>query len=403
MTNPARNPIEDLRGVSRLAVAATRGITALVEAMQVTIASGPAVLGQPLAGPARIATRPTYGIIRGVTRLIGGGVDRTLALLAPLIGTAAPGVEHEAVLAALNGVLGDYLDEHGNPLAIEMQLRHAGVALALTPEALRTTLPRAGAKVVVLIHGSCMNDLQWNRRGHDHGAALARELGYTPIYVHYNTGLHVSINGRMLATLVEQLVTAWPVAIDDLALIGHSMGGLVARSACHAADQASHAWRRQLRSLITLGTPHHGAPLERGGSWVDVLLGLSRYSAPLVRLGQIRSAGVTDLRYGNVRDEDWQGLDRFADRGDRRHPLALPAGVACYAIAATLATSGNERSPGDGLVPVPSALGRHASPALTLAFPDAHRWIAPATGHNDLLDAAAVYAKLRSWLAATEA
>jgi hypothetical protein len=394
----ARNHVDDLRGVSRLAFEATRGITALVEAMHVTIASGPAILGAPLAAPARTATRPIYGLLQGVMQLIGGGVDRALTQLAPLLGASVPGSEREAVLAVLNGVLGDYLSERGNPLAIDMHLRHAGMRLALGADALRAALPDAGDKLVVLVHGSCMNDRQWTRRGHDHGAALARDLGYTPIYVQYNSGLHISTNGRALDALLEQLVTTWPVRLAELSIIGHSMGGLVARSACHAGEQADRAWRSQLRSLITLGTPHHGAPLERGGAWVDQLLGLSRYSAPFARLGQIRSAGVTDLRHGNVRDDDWQGLARFAHRDDRRHPLALPAGVPCYAIAGTTATEPRAHPPGDGLVPVDSALGVHASPARTLAFPDAHRFTAAATGHVELLSAPAVYARLRSWL-----
>jgi len=398
----ARSHVDDLRAVSRLAFEATRGITALVEAMHLTIASGPAILGKPLAGPARVVTRPIYGVILGVMQWIGGGVDRALAQLAPLLGASTPGPEREAVLAVLNGVLGDYLRERGNALAIEMRLRHDGAPLVLTADALRTTLPAAGGKLVVLVHGSCMNDLQWNRRGHDHGAALARDLGYTPIYVHYNSGLHISTNGRALDALLEQLVTAWPVPITDLAIVGHSMGGLVARSACHLGEQAARAWRSRLRSFVTLGTPHHGAPLERGGAWVDQLLGLSRYSAPFTRLGQIRSAGVTDLRFGNVRDDDWQGLPRFAHHDDRRQPLALPAGVQCYAIAGTSATEPGAHPPGDGLVPVDSALGVHASPALTLAFPEAHRFLAAATGHVELLDAPAVYARLRSWLSPAE-
>jgi len=399
MMKHARNHVDDLRGVTRLAFDATRGVTALVEAMHVTIASGPAVLGQPLSTPARVITRPIYGVIQGVMQLIGGGIDRALAQLAPLLGASIPGSEREALLAVLNGVLGDYLMERGNPLAITMRLRTAGKPLALTADALRAALPDATRKLVVLVHGSCMNDLQWNRRGHDHGAALARELGATPIYVHYNTGLHISSNGRALDALLEQLVAGWPVPLETLAIVGHSMGGLVARSACHVAEQAGHAWRQQLRSLVTIGSPHHGAPLERGGAWIDQLLGLNRYSAPFTRLGQIRSAGVTDLRHGNVCDEDWQGIDRFGHTDDRRQPLPLPAGVQCYAIAGTTAAEPGPRAPGDGLVPIDSALGVHASPDLTLGFPDAHRATVAATGHVELLASPAVYAQLRAWLA----
>lgn len=398
MTRNARSHGHDLRGATRLAIDATRGVTSLVEAMHVTIAGGPAILGQPLAAPARLVTRPVYGIIRGVTQLVGSGIDVALAQLVPLLGASAPSFEREAMLAALNGVLGDHLRERGNPLAITMRLRHGGEPLELEPEALRHALPRASAKLVVLIHGLCTTDRHWMRDGHDHGAALERDLGYTPIYVHYNTGLHISTNGRELATLLEALVAAWPVALDELVLVGHSMGGLVARSACHAGEQAGHAWRRRLGALITLGSPHHGAPLERGGHGIDVLVGSNRYTAPFGRLGRIRSAGITDLRFGNVLDEHWHGADRFAQRQDRRRPLALPGDVRCYAIAGALVTASGHRRSGDGLVTTASALGIHETSALTLAFPDAHRWTAPGIGHVGLLGAPSVYRTMRSWL-----
>ncbi|HEY0191962.1 MAG TPA: hypothetical protein VGC42_12670 [Kofleriaceae bacterium] len=394
MPNKPRSHVEDLRGASRLAVEATRGVTALVEAMHQVIASGPASLGAPLAGPARAATGLAYGAVRGVASLVGAGIDLALGQLGPLFGAGTPGAERDAVLAVLNGVLGDYLHETGNPLATEMRLRPEG-----TP----------GGKLLVLVHGSSMTDRHWLQGGHDHGAALARDLGYTPIYVQYNSGLHISTNGRVLADQLEQLVAGWPVPIDELVLLCHSMGGLVARSACHAG--AAHAWRARLRALITLGSPHHGAPLERAGNWVDVLLGVSRYSAPLARLGKIRSAGVTDLRFGNVLDEHWHARDRFELRADDRTPLPLPAGVRCFAVAASLspapAPTPREapaspapaaRLRGDGLVPVDSALGVHATPALTLGFPDAHRSIAYATGHVQLLGSATVYDTLRTWL-----
>jgi PGAP1-like protein len=395
-----RNPVDDLRGATRLAVEATRGVTELVEAMHHSIGGGPAILGRPLDGPTRLFTRPVYGSIRGVTRLVGAGIDVALAGLAPLLGERAPGLEREAVLAALNGVLGDYLAESGNPLAIEMRLRSGGHPLELERQALRLAFPQATGKLLVLVHGSCLNDRRWARLGHDHGAALARDLGFTPVYLHYNTGLHISVNGRAFATLLEALVAAWPAPIDELVIVAHSMGGLVSRSACHHGEAAGHTWRRKLGKLVCLGSPHHGAPLERGGHWVDVLLGVSRYSAPLARLGKIRSAGVTDMRFGNVLDEHWAGRDRFAHAHDDRTPLKLPAGVQCYAIAATKATGAGGKRMGDGLVPVDSALGRHARPELTLGFPEAHQWIAQGMGHFDLLSRAEVYATIRSWLSA---
>jgi hypothetical protein len=399
VTKKARNAVDDLRGASRLAVEATRSVASLVEAMHRNIGAGPDILGRPLEGPTRILTGPIYGSIRGVTRLVGAGIDLALARLAPLLGERAPGAEREAVLAALNGVLGDYLDASGNPLAIEMRLRHHGHPLELEEQALRAAFPKAGAKLLVLVHGSCLGDRQWTRMGHDHGTALARDLGFTPVYLHYNSGLHISTNGRTFAGLLERLVAEWPAPLDELVIVAHSMGGLVSRSACHFAEAAGHAWRRKLRKLVCLGSPHHGAPLERGGHWVDLLLGISRYGAPLARLGKIRSAGVTDLRFGNVLDEHWEGRDRFAHVGDVRRRLKLPEGVQCYAIAATKTpceAGGKLRS--DGLVPVDSALGRHRKAALTLGFPEAHQWIGFGMGHLDLLSRAEVYATTRAWL-----
>jgi pimeloyl-ACP methyl ester carboxylesterase len=400
MSKHVRSHIDDLRGMGRLAIEATRGVTALVQKMHVTIASGPAILGQPLAGPARLTTGVVYATIHGITKLVGTSLDLALAQLGPVVKASAPGIQREIVLAAINGVLGDYLDETGNPLAIEMQLRAGGQPLELEPEALRAALPHATSKIVVLLHGLCMTDIQWLRAGHDHGAALERDLGYTPVYLRYNSGRHVSMNGRALAPLLEQLVASWPVAVDELVLLGHSMGGLVARSAWCAGVEAGHAWCSRLRALITLGTPHHGAPLERGGNWIDRLLDISPYSAPLGALGRIRSAGVTDLRFGNVLDEHWQGRDRFAHGDDPRCACPLPDGVHCHAIAGSLSTAPGLRLLGDGLVPVASALGKHARPELGLGFPDAHRWIALGTGHLELLGAPAVYAKIREWLAA---
>ncbi len=393
-----RNPVDALRGASRLAVEATKGVANLVEAMHSKIAGGPAVLGRPLEGPTRILIRPIYGGIRTVTTLVGAGIDVALARVAPLLGESRTGVEYEAVLAVVNGVLGDYLSDTKNPLAIEMRLRQGGRPLMLDKKELRAAIPQAGGKVLVLVHGSCLNDLEWNRQGHDHGAALACDLGYTPVYLHYNSGLHISTNGHAFAEILDRLVAEWPAPLEELAILAHSMGGLVSRSACHYGEIAGHAWRRHLRKLVCLGSPHHGAPLERGGHWVDVLLSVSRYSAPLARLGQIRSAGVTDMRFGNVLDDDWEGRDRFGPSDDCRRPLPLPEGVECYAIAATTASEPSGRLPGDGIVPVDSALGRSEKPQFVLRFPEAHQWIAFGAGHLDLLDRADVYATIKSWL-----
>jgi hypothetical protein len=400
MPKNIRRHADDLRAASRLAIEAARAVTELVEAMHRTIGAGPEVLGRPLEGVTRLLTGPVYGSIRGVMQLAGAGVDVALAQFAPLLGESVPGPEREAVLAALNGVLGDYLRDTGNPLAIQMRLRHGGRALELEPQALRDAFPLIGSKVLVLVHGSSMTDRQWSRLGHDHGAALARDLGYTALYLHYNSGLHISTNGHAFAALLERLVAAWPVPLDELAIVAHSMGGLVSRSACHSGEVAGHAWRRRLRKLVCLGSPHHGAPLERAGSWIDRWIGINRYSAPLAPLGRLRSAGVTDMRFGNVLDEHWEGRDRFAHGGAPASQPRLPDGAECYAIAATTAPRPARKLPGDGLVSVNSALGRHEKPALTLGFPEAHQWIAFGMGHVELLGRVEVYETMRRWLSA---
>jgi pimeloyl-ACP methyl ester carboxylesterase len=301
----------------------------------------------------------------------------------------------------LNGVLGDHLQHSANPLAIPTRLRREGVALELTRGALRAAIPEATGRVLVLAHGLCMNDLQWQRNGHDHGAALAVDAGFTPVYLHYNSGLHVSTNGRAFAEQLEALLAAWPVPVDELAIIGHSMGGLVARSACHYAAEARHAWLRHLRAMIFLGTPHHGAPLERGGNWIDAVLDASPYTTAFARLGKIRSAGITDLRHGSMLDEDWDQQDRFARSPRKPHALPLPANVECCTIAVSLAKkSGDlaERLLGDGLVPLASALGKHKDASRQLAFAKDRQWIGYGMNHLDLLDRREVYAQIRRWL-----
>lgn len=392
----------DLRGVNRLTIAGIAGIVDVVEAIHHSIPGVPDLLGAPKRDRTTGITRLVYRGVRGVVGVVGQGLDLLLAQFEPLLGERSDWPGRAALRSALNGVLGDYLQSSGNPLAIPMQMRRRGVALPEGHAELAAAIPRAGGKLLVLVHGLCMNDLQWRRRGHDHGASLARDLGYTPVYLHYNSGRHVSVNGRELAQQLEGLVKRWPVPLTELSILGHSMGGLVAHSACHYAAQSRHQWLRHLDRLVFIGTPHQGAPLERGGHWIDLLLGASPYSAPLARLGKIRSAGITDLRYGNLVDEDWKRHGRFERRGDRRKVVLLPKGVACYAIAATTGRKAgdfSDRLIGDGIVPVASALGHHSDPRRELPFDASRQWLALATNHLDLLSKRQVYAQIRRWLA----
>ncbi len=391
----------DLRGLHRLAVDGTLGLTDLVEAMHHTIASRTGFTSPPPRGGTGGITGLVYGAVRGSARLWGRTVDTALRLLDETPGSATASPERDAWVAALNGLWGDHLADSGNPLAIRMALRRDGVALNLDDGASAARLPAATGRILVLVHGLCMSDQQWLRDGHDHGQALAQTLGLTPLYLHYNSGRHVSQNGRDFAALLQQLLTHWPVEVEELVIIGHSMGGLVARSACHHAHVEGQPWLQSLGKLVCLGTPHHGAPLERGGRRVDQLLGLSPYVAPFARLGKARSAGITDLRFGNLQDADWSGRDRHAQHRDDRRPTPLPPGVQTYLLAASLAERpGRVHGAliGDGLVPVSSALGEHRDAALALRVPASRRHVVDGCGHLDLLCHAEVARHLQRWL-----
>lgn len=407
---PRRNALRhirpsDLRAAAQLAATATHGVIDLTETVHQSVRRRlglpPGVAADQTGG----LTGQVYRAVRGVTRLVGWGTDAALGALLPLLDDPATHPEaspqREAVLAALNGVLGDRLQAMGNPLAQAMELRADGVPLKLTTDALQVRLPSASPHLLLLIHGLCMNDTQWCRNGHDHGAFLAPALGATPVYLRYNTGLHTSVNGRELALLLERLVAVWPVPLERLTVIGHSMGGLVARSAFDIAQKTGQRWPALLQDLVFLGTPQHGAPLERAGHGADALLASNPFTAPFARLGKIRSAGITDLRHGHVQDADWQGRDRFASGADHRQPLPLPEGVRCFAVAATLAGQRSrvaERLTGDGLVPLDSALGRHEDPALRLEVPRERQRTVFRTGHLDLLSSPVVAEQLKAWL-----
>ncbi len=387
----------DMRGINQLAVDAVTGLTDIVEALHYTILS----LGlndQDKQPRTRGVTGFVYRNIRTVTAFVGDKIDFSLSQLGSALGQHESTLSREVAISMLNGVLGDYLLERENPLAVIMQLRRDGKPLS--DVALRNLIGQSNGKILLMVHGLCMNDLQWQVDEHNHGVELARDLGYEPIYLHYNTGRHISENGRDLSALLEYLVGISPQPLS-LSILAHSMGGLVARSAFHYGEKAGHTWLDKVNKMVFLGTPHHGAALEKGGNLIDVLLGSNPYSKPFAKLGQIRSAGITDLRYGSIIDEDWQGKDRFSYAMDNRGTLALPNGVHCYTVAAVkskASTVVGDGLIGDGLVNVDSALGRHNDDLLHLTFPDHHQWIGRDMNHMDLLYHPDVYSKIRQWL-----
>ena len=387
-----RAQLSDLRGGVRMAIDATDGIAEVVENVHRTMQLRPGPLGVSTPDRPNGIAGLVYRTVRGTIRLIGQAIDVGLAPVTVILPEGESSPSLDAYRSVANGVYGDYLLRTGNPLAIEMSLRYRGQRVDLH-DPLSAFEQHSGMtpvrKLLVLVHGLCMNDRQWNRDGHDHGAALADELGYLPLYLRYNSGLHIASNGRALSELLETLIGNCTTPLEELVIMGHSMGGLVARSACYHGRAAAHKWPEYLRKLVFLGTPHHGAPLERGGHGLDQLMNLSPYLAPFTHLSRARSAGITDLRHGTVSAEE-----EF---------VPLPSGVQCYSAAAVRAAQRStlsDRLIGDGLVPLDSALGQHADATRKLAVPMNRQWIGYRMGHRDLLNHPEVYNQISRWLQA---
>ncbi|MFW5815971.1 MAG: lipase family alpha/beta hydrolase [Wenzhouxiangella sp.] len=396
----------DLHGLSRLSIDGVLGTTELVEQMHYAIGrvAGPSLPSRN--GRTRGITGLVYRSIYGITGLVGATADLAFGQIVPRLKPAQSTPQRDRMLAVLNGVLGDHLEASKNPLALTMSLRHNGQPLSPAPDLLAAQLPQPRRKIAVFLHGLCMNDRHWTPAGDAPGRAdlprlLSATAGYLPLHLRYNTGRRISQNGRDFADQLEALLKAWPGPVDELVLIGHSMGGLVARSACHQAEASRHAWVTKTRRLITLGSPHHGAPLERIGHLVDRSLALTPFSRPFARLGAIRSAGILDLRHGNLVDADRQQAGRLGSARDRRVPLTLPVGLQLFTLGACLGESATEwraRVLGDGLVPVASALGRHPDPDHPLQLAPAAQQILQGVGHLDLPTRAEAAQIVLGWL-----
>jgi triacylglycerol lipase len=322
------------------------------------------------------------------------------------------GKKLELAIAVLNGAVGDHLARSQNGLATEMSFIADGRPLPMTREAIARAHPGARhdapARLAVLVHGlMCTEDIWTHPDGSDYGSLLARDHGFTPFYVRYNSGLPIAENGVAFDALLTSLVAAYPGPIEEIVPIGYSMGGLVVRSACHIAserreDAAAHPWLSLVRRIMYVGTPHLGAPMERVGRVVSKLLRAvdDPYTQLAAELADLRSDGVKDLGDADLRHEDRARRQPRIGLRDPRHPVPLLPQLEHYLVAGSLSTDIRLASLfGDSIVPLASATDGSCVDAATFALPPGHVKIITGASHVKIAHDPAVYEHLRAWCA----
>jgi pimeloyl-ACP methyl ester carboxylesterase len=405
---------EEIAALGDLAGEAAAGATRQIHEMHDGIARrvwrrvGPAALPVRLAHD-RIALG-AYSAAGELTRqLVRAGAHAASMTRSP----EAPSIQGtpagRLVVSALNGAFGDTLVRRRNPLALNMTVRRHNRDLELSPTAVTGAYPNAKSRLAVFVHGLCETEDAWTwiatrpARHAPYGHRMEIELGYTPVYVRYNTGRHISENGRDLAHLLERLVAAWPTEVHEMTLIGHSVGGLVARSASHYG--AGSAWVAKVRHVFTLGTPHRGAPLEQAANAASVALARLPETRPLAKALNIRSSGIKDLRYGYLVDECWMDEDCDAFLRDTSREIPFLPTARHYFLCATLSREPDAavgRIIGDLLVLQPSAWA-HEGRGKRMRFPIDHYHHLGGANHFDLLNHPAIYAQMRRCLGSQRA
>ncbi|NYJ04100.1 lipase family alpha/beta hydrolase [Petropleomorpha daqingensis] len=400
---------DEVRGIGELGRITLRGSTNRVAELHRGIADRAFDAIGPKAAPVKLVHDAIAGLSYGGVRLALGAGARVAGILAAL---GADGRDLDAdrsgrvALAVLNGAHGDVVERDAPALATVLGIRVEGTAVPPEPEALRAAFPGATGRLAVFVHGLTETEATWcyrAERSADYGTRLRQDLGLTPVHLRYNTGLHVSDNGRLLDDLLGRLVAAWPQEVQDVVLIGHSMGGLVARSALHQAGGGTadaHPWTALVRDTITLGTPHLGAPLERGVHRLAGVLARVPETRPLAALLALRSVGIKDLRRGTLVEADWSGRDLDAPGVAAHTHVPLSDGARHFVVLATLTR--DPAAPvadllGDLLVPPRSALGDTGDDDR-LAFPPDHVHRIGGLTHFDLLNHPLVYEQIHCWL-----
>ena len=404
--NVAAMQASEARAIGHLGGRAVGALTSWVEEVHRAVAGRTFAALGPVALPVRqvhdVVAGGSYAAVRATSQSVGdvaGAVAARLAGEEPV--SASPGGGQ--AVAALDALFGDRLEVDGSPLALAMALRSGGRDVPPERGALREAFPNATGRLVLLVHGLAETDLAWIGRdadGQPWSYAHALEPhGWTGVALRYNTGRRIAANGVSLAALLADLAEQWPVPVTDVALIGHSMGGLVIRSACVHGDLAGQPWIGLLRSCVYLGSPHHGASLERGVNVLGWLLNQVAESRPVASILRLRSAGIKDLRYGLVTDDGWNEDDVDGLLTGGGSDVALLASARHHLVAAHLGRS--ERHPaalllGDLLVRRGSALG--LGHRRVVALDPCERTTLPGTHHFGLLKDRRVAEALVGWL-----
>lgn len=408
---------DEARATGRVAGSTLRHLTAAVRGAHGAVSDTVHdLLAQAIGPVARPVQHVQDAVAAGVYAGVGLGLDLAARAAGHVVahaqgdGEARPSV-HDGraahhVLAIGLGLHGDTMVRDSVELVPALQLRRRSRRIDPTPAGLASGYPDATGRVVVFLHGLFETEVAWALGAPDrpsYSTRLRTDLGFTPVFVRYNTGLRVSESAADLDRVLADLVAGWPVHLERLVLVGHSMGGLVLHGALAlaAAGSGEGQWYHRVTDTVTLGTPHHGSPLARGvGHAVDRLEGTrrGRWLADFLRL---RSDGIRDLMHGNVVRDDWldHARDDVADR--RTHPEPAD-GIRHWGIVAVTAhgklPARVAQHVGDLVVPHDSAT--HAQPTPARRFVDDTVAIVAGVSHLGLLNDDRVYAQLLSWLSA---
>lgn len=401
-----RNEVRGAAGVASQAVdIVSRPVEGTHRAISDTVFAALRTVGLgPASRPVQLAHDGIAGGVYAAVRGIGHAAGTAVGMAAELYRTTSGRTEWTpitsrpagaVVTGAVNGLVGDHLVALSNDLAVPMALytstvdaqgetRHA--ALPMDTEAIRTTVAdhpeRDLGHVVLFVHGLGETEHAWRladeqSAGEGYAERIASDVGAVPLLLRYNSGMRIAHNGAALSVLLAELTERWPVPIRRLDLVGHSMGGLMLRHACHAAVIAGEPWVSRVRRMVYLGSPHRGAPLAHGADRLATRLAKYANSRSWGEFLDRRSAGIRDLVAG-VADTD----------------VPLLAHSTHHGVAASI--TANAHHPlanilGDLLVPVDSARGAVAD-VETL----------PSSHHLHLLNDPRIHSHLLRWLAADE-